>query len=238
MEVSVVVILDGYVDVVRGDCFVMLVECCVFLSLVLDVLEGWVQYFGVFYVQKQCFNLFIELFQLLFDLEFYVFWVLEVLGKMFDVVNFWLGEVVVVIFLYKDFYENFYCVVLGEKYFLLYLFSDWFFIFYELYILVIYQLIEEGIFKVVDEEVMEKVFWILLDFLVLDLVWYFSYSQVQVFCCIVWVGEMFYLLVLWFYYVQQFQGCIVVNFWYDMEYDFKYSYFQLFDFFIKVLGFD
>nr|XP_054306439.1 bifunctional peptidase and (3S)-lysyl hydroxylase JMJD7 isoform X1 [Pongo pygmaeus] len=139
---------------------------------------------------------------------------------------------------HKDHYENLYCVVSGEKHFLLHPPSDRPFIPYELYTPATYQLTEEGTFKVVDEEAMEKVPWIPLDPLVPDLARYPSYSQAQALRCTVRAGEMLYLPALWFHHVQQSQGCIAVNFWYDMEYDLKYSYFHLLDSLTKASGLD
>uniref|UniRef100_A0A2K5U6H2 Phospholipase A2 group IVB n=1 Tax=Macaca fascicularis TaxID=9541 RepID=A0A2K5U6H2_MACFA len=139
---------------------------------------------------------------------------------------------------HKDPYENLYCVVSGEKHFLLHPPSDRPFIPYELYTPATYQLTEEGTFKVVDEEAMEKVPWIPLDPLAPDLARYPSYSQAQALRCTVRAGEMLYLPALWFHHVQQSQGCIAVNFWYDMEYDLKYSYFQLLDSLTKASGLD
>ncbi|XP_076983662.1 bifunctional peptidase and (3S)-lysyl hydroxylase JMJD7 isoform X2 [Tamandua tetradactyla] len=123
-EVSVAVTPDGYADAVRGDRFVMPAERRLPLSCVLDVLEGRAQHPGVLYVQKQCSNLPTELPQLLPDLESHVPWASEALGKMPDAVNFWLGEAAAVTSLHKDHYENLYCVVLGEKHFLLHPPSD------------------------------------------------------------------------------------------------------------------
>ncbi|XP_016007772.1 bifunctional peptidase and (3S)-lysyl hydroxylase JMJD7 isoform X1 [Rousettus aegyptiacus] len=237
-EVSVAVTPDGYADAVRGDRFVMPAERHLPLSCVLDVLEGRAQHPGVLYVQKQCSNLSIELPQLLPDLEPHVPWASEALGKMPDAVNFWLGEAAAVTSLHKDHYENLYCVISGEKHFLLHPPSDRPFIPYELYIPATYQLTEEGFFKMVDEEAMEKVPWIPLDPLAPDLARYPSYSQAQALHCTVQAGEMLYLPALWFHHVQQSHGCIAVNFWYDMEYDLKYSYFQLLDSLTKASGLD
>ncbi|XP_023613275.1 cytosolic phospholipase A2 beta isoform X6 [Myotis lucifugus] len=155
-EVSVAVTPDGYADAVRGDRFVMPAERRLPLSCVLDVLEGRAQHPGVLYVQKQCSNLPTELPQLLSDLEPHVPWASEALGKMPDAVNFWLGEAAAVTSLHKDHYENLYCVVSGEKHFLLHPPSDRPFIPYEMYTPATYQLTEEGSFKMVDEEAMEK----------------------------------------------------------------------------------
>ncbi|XP_054095273.1 bifunctional peptidase and (3S)-lysyl hydroxylase JMJD7 isoform X2 [Callithrix jacchus] len=229
-------ISDGYADAVRGDRFVMPAERRLPLSFVVDVLEDRAQHPGVLYVQKQCSNLPTELAQLLPDLESHVPWASEALGKMPDAVNFWLGEAAAVTSLHKDHYENLYCVVSGEKHFLLHPPSDRPFIPYELYTPATYQLTEEGAFKVVDEEAMEKVPWIPLDPLAPDLARYPSYSQAQALRCTVQAGEILYLPALWFHHVQQSHGCIAVNFWYDMEYDFKYSYFQLLDSLTKASG--
>nr|XP_021524458.1 jmjC domain-containing protein 7 isoform X1 [Aotus nancymaae] len=229
-------ISDGYADAVRGDRFVMPAERRLPLSFVVDVLEYRAQHPGVLYVQKQCSNLPTELAQLLPDLESHVPWASKALGKMPDAVNFWLGEAAAVTSLHKDHYENLYCVVSGEKHFLLHPPSDRPFIPYELYTPATYQLTEEGAFKVVDEEAMEKVPWIPLDPLAPDLARYPSYSQAQALRCTVRAGEMLYLPALWFHHVQQSHGCIAVNFWYDMEYDFKYSYFQLLDSLTKASG--
>uniref|UniRef100_A0A671DVX8 Bifunctional peptidase and (3S)-lysyl hydroxylase JMJD7 n=1 Tax=Rhinolophus ferrumequinum TaxID=59479 RepID=A0A671DVX8_RHIFE len=237
-EVSVAITPDGYADAVRADRFVMPAERRLSLSCVLDVLEGRAQHPGVLYVQKQCSNLPTELPQLLPDLEPHVPWASEALGKMPDAVNFWLGEAAAVTSLHKDHYENLYCVVSGEKHFLLHPPSDRPFIPYELYTPATYQLTEEGSFKMVDEEAMEKVPWIPLDPLAPDLARYPSYSQAQALHCTVRAGEMLYLPALWFHHVQQSHGCIAVNFWYDMEYDLKYSYFQLLDSLTKASGLD
>ncbi|CAH6788034.1 Jmjd7 [Phodopus roborovskii] len=155
-EVSVAVTPDGYADAVRGDRFVMPAERRLPMSHVLDVLEGQAEHPGVLYVQKQCSNLPTELPQLLSDIESHVPWASESLGKMPDAVNFWLGEAAAVTSLHKDHYENLYCVVSGEKHFLLHPPSDRPFIPYDVYTPATYQLTEGGTFRVVDEEAMEK----------------------------------------------------------------------------------
>ena len=109
--------------------------------------------------------------------------------------------------------------------------------------------------------------WIPLDPLAPDLAQYPGYSQARALCCTVQAGEMLYLPALWFHHVQQSHGCIAgeelgsgawagdavgsegdlraqvsifstVNYWYDMEYDLKYSYFQLLDSLTKASGLD
>ncbi|XP_056666295.1 bifunctional peptidase and (3S)-lysyl hydroxylase JMJD7 isoform X1 [Monodelphis domestica] len=228
-EVSVAVTPDGYADAVRGERFVMPAERRLPLSSVIDVLEGRARHPGVLYVQKQCSNLSSELPQLLPDVEPHVPWATEALGKMPDAVNFWLGEEAAVTSLHKDHYENLYCVIAGEKHFLLHPPSDRPFIPYELYTPATYHMAQDGSFRISDEEASEKVPWIPLDPLAPDLVRYPRYEQARPLRCRVQAGEMLYLPALWFHHVRQSHGCVAVNFWYDMEYDLKYSYYQLLD---------
>ncbi|XP_056666300.1 bifunctional peptidase and (3S)-lysyl hydroxylase JMJD7-like isoform X3 [Monodelphis domestica] len=143
--------------------------------------------------------------------------------------------------LHKDHYENLYCVIAGEKHFLLHPPSDRPFIPYELYTPATYHMAQDGSFRISDEEASEKVPhlqavpvqalvpWIPLDPLAPDLVRYPRYEQARPLRCRVQAGEMLYLPALWFHHVRQSHGCVAVNFWYDMEYDLKYSYYQLLD---------
>ncbi|XP_070834908.1 bifunctional peptidase and (3S)-lysyl hydroxylase JMJD7 isoform X3 [Chaetodon trifascialis] len=117
--ISVAVTPNGYADAVNGDRFVMPEERRMSFSSVLDVIEGKVQVSGVLYVQKQCSNLLDELPELTDDVEPHVSWMSAALGKLPDAVNFWLGEAGAVTSMHKDHYENLYCVISGEKTFIL-----------------------------------------------------------------------------------------------------------------------
>uniref|UniRef100_A0A8C3S2I7 Bifunctional peptidase and (3S)-lysyl hydroxylase JMJD7 n=1 Tax=Chelydra serpentina TaxID=8475 RepID=A0A8C3S2I7_CHESE len=227
--VSVAVTPNGYADAVYQDRFVMPEERQMLFSNFLDIVEKKVISPSVFYVQKQCSNLTEEFPELLGDVEPEVPWMSEALGKKPDAVNFWLGESAAVTSLHKDHYENLYCVISGEKHFLLHPPSDRPFIPYELYLSAKYCISEDGSFQVVDEKAADKVPWIPLDPLNPDLEQYPEYAQARPLQCTVKAGEMLYLPSLWFHHVQQSHGCIAVNYWYDMEYDLKYSYYQLLD---------
>ncbi|XP_036398850.1 bifunctional peptidase and (3S)-lysyl hydroxylase JMJD7 isoform X4 [Megalops cyprinoides] len=148
-------------------------------------------------------------------------------GKLPDAVNFWLGEASAVTSMHKDHYENLYCVISGEKQFILIPPSDRPFIPYELFQPATYHQREDGTFEMVDEVYAEKVPWIPVDPLRPDVERYPQYQLAQPLHCTVRAGEMLYLPSLWFHHVRQSHGCIAVNFWYDMEFDIKYSYFQL-----------
>ncbi|XP_014161867.2 bifunctional peptidase and (3S)-lysyl hydroxylase JMJD7 [Geospiza fortis] len=227
--VSVAVTPNGYADAVFQDRFVMPEERQMPFMDFLDIVEKKVTSPNVFYVQKQCSNLTEEFPELVCDVQPDIPWMSEALGKKPDAVNFWLGESAAVTSLHKDHYENLYCVVSGEKYFLLHPPSDRPFIPYELYQPATYHLSEDGSFEIVDETTAEKVPWIPLDPLNPDLELYPEYAQAKPLKCTVKAGEMLYLPSLWFHHVQQSHGCIAVNYWYDMEYDIKYSYYQLLD---------
>ncbi|XP_017263005.1 bifunctional peptidase and (3S)-lysyl hydroxylase JMJD7 [Kryptolebias marmoratus] len=234
--ITVAVTPNGYADAVAGDRFVMPEERQMSVSSVLDIIEGKVQKSGVFYVQKQCSNLLQELPELVDDLEADVPWMSAALGKSPDAVNFWLGEANAVTSMHKDPYENLYCVVSGEKHFLLLPPTDRPFIPYGVYQPAVYHQQDDGEFKVVDQRDSQKVPWIPLDPLDPDLERYPQYRQAEPLWCTVKAGEMLYLPSLWFHHVQQSHGCIAVNFWYDMEYDIKYNYFQLLESLCDVTG--
>ncbi|XP_070697918.1 bifunctional peptidase and (3S)-lysyl hydroxylase JMJD7 [Pempheris klunzingeri] len=225
--ISVAVTPNGYADAVSGDRFVMPEERPMSFSSVLDVIEGKVQHSGVLYVQKQCSNLLQELPELTADVDSHVSWMSTALGKSPDAVNFWLGEESAVTSLHKDHYENLYCVISGEKTFILLPPTDRPFIPYGVYQPAVYRQQDDGVFHIVDQSGSEKVPWIPLDPLNPDLDRYPQYRSARPLRCSVKAGEMLYLPALWFHHVQQTHGCIAVNFWYDMEYDIKYNYFQL-----------
>ncbi|XP_053330438.1 bifunctional peptidase and (3S)-lysyl hydroxylase JMJD7 [Spea bombifrons] len=234
--VSVAVTPNGYADAVYDDRFVMPEERSLLLADVLDIIEKKKKPPGVFYIQKQCSNLTEEFPELLGDMESHIPWMSEALGKMPDAVNFWLGEAAAVTSLHKDHYENLYCVISGEKHFILHPPSDRPFIPYEMYQPATYQVHEDGSFQVLDQEGAEKVPWIPLDPLDPDLNLYPEYEKTRPLYCTLRAGEMLYLPSLWFHHVRQSHGCIAVNYWYDMEYDIRYHYFQLVDALTKVVG--
>ncbi|XP_054469804.1 bifunctional peptidase and (3S)-lysyl hydroxylase JMJD7 [Anoplopoma fimbria] len=237
--ISVAVTPNGLADAVNGDRFVMPEERRMSFSSMLDLIEGKPireQQSGVFYVQKQSSNLLSELSELTDDVDSHVSWMSAALGKLPDAVNFWLGEASAVTSMHKDHYENLYCVISGEKTFILLPPTDRPFIPYGVYQPAVYRQRDDGEFEVVDQSDSEKVPWIPLDPLDPDLDRYPEYRRARPLRCSVKAGEMLYLPSLWFHHVQQSHGCIAVNFWYDMEYDIKYNYFQLLEALSEVTG--
>uniref|UniRef100_A0A8C3LH34 Bifunctional peptidase and (3S)-lysyl hydroxylase JMJD7 n=1 Tax=Chrysolophus pictus TaxID=9089 RepID=A0A8C3LH34_CHRPC len=206
--VSVAVTPNGYADAVFHNRFVMPEERQMPFMDFLDIVEKKVTSPNVFYVQKQCSNLTEEFPELICDVQPDIPWMSEALGKKPDAVNFWLGESAAVTSLHKDHYENLYCVISGEKRFLLHPPSDRPFIPYELYQAATYKVSEDGSFEIVDEKTADKVPWIPLDPLNPNLEQYPEYAQAKPLQCTVKAGEMLYLPSLWFHHVQQSHGCI------------------------------
>lgn len=60
-----------------------------------------------------------------------------------------------------------------------------------------------------------------------DLDTYPEFSKAHIYTVTVNEGETLYLPSLWYHHVQQTHGCIAVNYWYDMQYDIKYNYYQM-----------
>ncbi|MEE6492515.1 hypothetical protein FKM82_016597 [Ascaphus truei] len=234
--VSVAVTPNGYADAVYRDRFVMPEERNMHFTHFLDIVEKKTKPPGVFYIQKQCSNLTEEFPELMGDVESHIPWMSEALGKTPDAVNFWLGESAAVTSLHKDHYENLYCVISGEKRFILHPPTDRPFIPYEMYQPATYEVHEDGSFQVVDHESAEKVPWIPLDPLDPDLSLYPEYKRTRPLHCTVRAGEMLFLPSLWFHHVRQSHGCVAVNYWYDMEFDIRYHYFQLLESLTKAVG--
>ncbi|XP_021922960.1 jmjC domain-containing protein 7-like isoform X3 [Zootermopsis nevadensis] len=68
--------------------------------------------------------------------------------------------------------------------------------------------------------------WICIDPLSPDFASYPQYRNATPIRVRVEAGDVLYLPSLWFHHVQQSHACIAINYWYDMQYDLKYAYFQ------------
>lgn len=117
--VSVAVTPNGYADAVHRGMFVMPEERLMKFAKFLDILEGKNDARGVFYVQKQNSNFTEEFSILADDVDCDIGWATEAFGKVPDAVNFWMGDARAVTSMHRDHYENIYCVVAGQKDFIL-----------------------------------------------------------------------------------------------------------------------
>lgn len=225
-DVTVAVTPNGYADAVSGGKFVMPEERRMKFADFLDIIEKKTNPSGVYYVQKQNSNFTDEFRDIAVDASFEIPWASEAFGKKPDAVNFWMGEEKAVTSMHKDHYENLYCVIRGEKVFTLLPPTDQPFVPYGEYQAAKYVVHDDGSYDVIDDADTGMVPWIPVDPESPDYEKYPKYKKAKPLVVRVKQGDMLYLPSLWFHHVKQSQGCIAVNFWYDMEFDIKYNYFK------------
>ncbi|XP_024941922.1 jmjC domain-containing protein 7 isoform X5 [Cephus cinctus] len=210
------------------------------MSQFLDHLEN-PQAGSVFYIQRQNSNFTEDFPELISDVPPDIPWATESFGKLPDAVNIWMGDERAVTSMHKDPYENIYCVISGEKDFLLHPPTDRPYIPYGKYPAAVYKESSPGQWKInpmnidtpkvlqeseSDNEESNLVPWIRVDPLHPDNTRYPKYKNTRTLRVKVQEGDMLYLPSLWFHHVRQSQACLALNYWYDMEYDIKYAYFK------------
>ncbi|XP_015597528.1 jmjC domain-containing protein 7 isoform X2 [Cephus cinctus] len=248
-EVTVAVTPNGYADAIAEshdfngesiEYFVMPEERQMTMSQFLDHLEN-PQAGSVFYIQRQNSNFTEDFPELISDVPPDIPWATESFGKLPDAVNIWMGDERAVTSMHKDPYENIYCVISGEKDFLLHPPTDRPYIPYGKYPAAVYKESSPGQWKInpmnidtpkvlqeseSDNEESNLVPWIRVDPLHPDNTRYPKYKNTRTLRVKVQEGDMLYLPSLWFHHVRQSQACLALNYWYDMEYDIKYAYFK------------
>ena len=90
----------------------------------------------------------------------------------------------------------------------------------------IFKKYENGEFIIEELEDTTEIPWIAIDPLNPDLETYPDYQNAHPVKLTLYAGDILYLPSLWFHHLQQSHGCIAVNFWYDMEFDGKFNYFN------------
>ena len=223
-NISVAISPNGYADAITDGKFVIPEEVRMHFSKFLDIMKNPEEHNGIFYIQKQNSNLTSEFEVLLNDIEPEIRWASEALNSKPDAVNFWMGDSRAITSMHRDHYENIYCVIRGSKKFILHPPTDLPWIPYDYYNVANFKE-EDGKFNIVDNEV-DPVPWISINPLNPDLNKYPGYANAHRLECTVNAGDILYLPSLWFHHVQQSHGCIAVNYWYDMEYDIKYTYYK------------
>ena len=81
-------------------------------------------------------------------------------------------------------------------------------------------------FTIVPDSEGSQVPWVSIDPLNPDLHTFPAYANARPLRVRVEAGDMLYLPSLWFHHVSQSHACVAVNYWYDMNFDVKYSYYQ------------
>jgi len=226
-KVTVAVTPDGLADAPKGDQFIMPEERTMNMEEFLDIIDNPETASGVFYIQKQNGNLTEEFVELMGDVDEEIGWASEAFNKKPDAVNFWMGDTRAVTSMHKDPYENVYCVIRGEKQITLQPPSDLPWIPYKDYSPAIYkEETETGTWKTEPLEG-PHVPWIAIDPLDPDFETWPSYRNGTQLKVKLGAGDILYLPSFWFHHLTQSQGCIAVNYWYDMQFDVKYNYFNL-----------
>ncbi|XP_012267185.2 bifunctional peptidase and (3S)-lysyl hydroxylase Jmjd7 [Athalia rosae] len=251
--VTVAVTPNGYADAIAAKAskdgatfenyFVMPEERLIPMSTFLNTLENSEEQ-NVHYIQKQDSNFIKDFTELWADAELDVPWATEAFGKYPDAVNIWMGDQRAVTSMHKDPYENIYCVISGEKEFLLHPPTDLPWIPYKNYPSANYREVQPGRWLIepigtvlpTNKEIVEDgsdcplqsnvVPWVSIDPLNPDYARYPGYKNVTTLRVTVRKGDLLYLPSLWFHHVRQSHACIALNYWYDMEYDIKYAYFK------------
>ncbi|EEF28988.1 pla2g4b, putative [Ricinus communis] len=194
---------------------------------------------SVAYLQQQndCFRT--EYFDALgSDCDGHIEWATEAFGCLPEAVNLWIGNHLSETSFHKDHYENLYAVVSGEKHFLLLPPTDVHRLYIRDYPAAQYSYSQEiGEFRLGVEEPVRYVPWSSVnpypspedkESEMANFPLYFNGPKP--FQCTVKAGEVLYLPSMWFHHVRQspdVNGCtIAINYWYDMQFDIKYAYFN------------
>ncbi|XP_057448869.1 lysine-specific demethylase JMJ32 [Lotus japonicus] len=192
----------------------------------------------VAYAQQQndCFRS--EYSSLAGDCDPHIGWATEAFGAQPEAVNLWIGTQQSQTSFHKDHYENLYAVVTGEKHFLLLPPTDVHRLYIRDYPAATYKYSwDTGEFDLELEKPTRYVPWCsvdpypsreTLDDEISKFPLYFNGPRP--FECTVKAGEVLYLPSMWFHHVRQGSDdgglTIAVNYWYDMQFDIKYAYFN------------
>lgn len=159
-------------------------------------------------------------------------------AEALEAVNLWIGDERSVTSLHKDFYENMYAVIEGEKTFWLFPPSDVAFLDEREYPTRQYSVdkarTEDGAhIKIHDMFLLptppnsSSVPWIALDPCdptIIDKVPKFKYASPLY--CTLKKGEVLYIPAMWYHRVSQTCVTIAVNYWFDMKFDFRFVFYE------------
>jgi len=225
LQVTVTATPNGYADAPDGDYFMMPEERQMSMSQFIRCIENPTKD-EVLYIQKQNSNLIDEFKSIIDDVDSEISWASLAFNKNPDAVNFWMGDERAITSMHKDPYENIYCVVRGHKDIILQPPTDLPWIPYKELTPGVYRRSEDVWKKDIDED-SDKVSWIVIDPINPDLEQHPDYRNSSIFRLRLEQGDCLYLPSFWFHHLSQSQGCIAVNYWYDMEFDIKYNYYNL-----------
>ena len=145
---------------------------------------------------------------------------------LFSLVKCYIVYILSLLSAHKDPYENIYCVVKGYKDIILHPPTDLPWLRHKLCQQAVYQKDNDG--KLVLQSLVNEppIPWIAVDPLRPNLDRYPEYANSHPIKLRLNAGDVLYLPSLWYHHLQQSHGCIAVNYWYDMEFDGKFNYYN------------
>ena len=224
-KISVAVTSNGLADSVVDGLFMLPEERKMSMNEFIEKLKVN-QKDSVYYLQKQNSCLVEEFSPLLDDVDPHIELFSSALGSKPDAINFWMGSENSITSLHKDHYENAYAVIRGSKTFTLLPPTDRLYLKYENF-RVAEQKYLNGQWEVRKTDT--NVPWIALDPLKPNLEKYPLYKHAKPLEVTVREGEVLYLPSMWFHHVRQSDMTVAVNYWYDMQFDNRYSTYQFCD---------
>ncbi|CEP01723.1 unnamed protein product (mitochondrion) [Plasmodiophora brassicae] len=176
------------------------------------------------YIQKQCDSLHEEFGRLCDDVP--ELGIGRDLFTHLDAANVWIGDSRAYSAVHSDAYENLLCVVAGVKHVTLFPPTDLPFLYQRQYARGQYARDSSGEFRI--EDCGENVVWVSVDPPDVSLDEFPLYEHASPIEVAVEAGDVLYLPSLWYHRVGQTPDaegrCIAVNFWYDMQYDSRYTW--------------
>ncbi|KAF9624287.1 hypothetical protein IFM89_009195 [Coptis chinensis] len=212
------------------------VEKIPFPNAIKKIISTDLSYVAYAQEQNDCFRT--EYSALSGDVESDISWASEALGCLPEAVNLWIGNHKSQTSFHKDHYENLYVVISGEKHFTLLPPTDFHRLYIESYPAAQYHFHKDsGEFSLELEEPVRYVPWCSVNPYPLPetkaeemLKFPLYFNGPKPFECTVKAGDILYLPSMWFHHVRQTLDSegrtISVNYWYDMQFDIKYAYFN------------
>ncbi|CAF0861149.1 unnamed protein product [Didymodactylos carnosus] len=241
-RVTIDITPDGLGDAVKKHkYFVTPLEEKMKFNDFMDIIEGKDDRKEIVYCQHQNSSFMTEFEKLHGDIS-ELKWVKEAFGQQSpDAVNIWIGTAKSVSSLHHDPYENLYGVIQGRKYFTLYPPTDLYWLNQQMFKKAHYERLttEQRIIDDNGMDLRDGSQFVIVPDTDQSLVPWFDHEldidtdYLNPLNVVVEKGELLYLPSLWFHRVSQITTTIAVNFWYDMQYDLKWNYYQFMNEIIK-----
>jgi jumonji domain-containing protein 7 len=150
-------------------------------------------------------------------------WAEYAFGYKHSAANIWFGDKRNIASVHSDNYENIYTVVTGEKHFIIFPPTDYYYLYPKNFQMGTYKTIDGKQVPILDEEQEEDQLWYSVDVQNPDSDRFPLFTNASPLYVTLKKGETLYLPSLWFHHVSQSEDqegkAISVNFWYDMSFN-------------------